>query len=211
MKKTTSLFALLILFGAFSTMAQENKEEVKNTPEKKWDASQNPTVQAITSQFQLKEMPKPLTDEKIFPALGEYQSNHPEAGNVKIVMDPQVKGIVWVEGLPQGRIKAYLRKSPATYKIPAQQNEEGKEVAEGTLVYNQDTKELHVCIGKKYNAEDPESAFIVEDEPMDESMAKNEKTKSKTQKKEEPKPWILMANKVEKTETDVTTTPTAMN
>lgn len=55
---------------------------------------------------------------------------------------------MWIEGLPQGRVKAMLRKSPATYKIPAQKTEEGKEVAEGTLMFDKETNTLSICIGK---------------------------------------------------------------
>ncbi len=35
-----------------------------------------------------------------------------------------------------------LRKSPATYKIPAQKTEDGKDVAEGTMIFDKDANKL---------------------------------------------------------------------
>ena len=57
-----------------------------------------------------------------------------------------------------------LRKSPATYKIPAQKTEEGKEVAEGTLMFDKETNTLSIAIGKDYNLENPSMAFVTTQE-----------------------------------------------
>src|SRR5688572_12811758 len=114
MKKTAFIAGALLFFAVMGSNAQEQP----------WQAKKNPTVEAINSQYKLVEMPKPLTIEQIYPVLGQYQvtntSDNTAVGTVKIVLDEQTKGIVWIEGLPQGRIMAHLRRSPATYKIPAQ-------------------------------------------------------------------------------------------
>jgi hypothetical protein len=84
--------------------------------------------------YKMQPMPEALTTEKIFPVLGKYQLTDKEgtASTVTVSLDPENKGLVWVEGLPQGKIKATLRKSPATYKIPVQplEGEVAPEVAE---------------------------------------------------------------------------------
>ena len=76
-------------------------------------------------------------------------------------MDEQNKGLVWIDGTPLGRIKGYLRQSPSTYKIPVQKTEDGKDVAEGTLIFDKSSGTLNIVIGKTYNAEDPSSAFMI--------------------------------------------------
>ena len=110
--------------------------------------------------------------------LGVYEtSTNPEAGKLLITADETNKGIIWVEGLPQGRIKALLTRSPATYKIPAQQNAEGKTVAEGTLIYD---KEQNILMAPAVT----EEAVV------------NKKSKTKTKKPAAPKPWVYTGNKV---------------
>ena len=141
--------------------------------------------------YKMQPMPEALTIEKIFPVLGNYQLTDKEgtASTVSVTLDPSNKGIVWIEGLPQGKIKATLRKSPATYKIPVQPLGEeamateaapeveakdaktsksaktakaapkAKELPEGVLIYDKDANVLNVCIGCKYNNEDPAVAF----------------------------------------------------
>lgn len=194
MKKTAFIAGAILLFAHITADAQDTK----------WDPKKNPTVDSITSQYKLLEMPKPTTVEQIFPVLGQYHvtnnNDKTEVGIVKVVLDEQNKGIVWVEGLPYGRIQAQLRRSPSTYKIPAQKTVEGKDVAEGTLVYDKDTKMLNICIGKAYNMQNPDMAFVIE-EPQ--QPAEAPKTTAKTSKKTAvapaPKPIIFSGLKEEQT------------
>src|SRR5678815_5921834 len=74
---------------------------------------------------------------------------------VTVTLDDQNKGYAWVDGLPQGKVKAVLRQSPATYKIPAQKTESGTDVPEGTLIYDKDTKTISIMLGREYNDQDP--------------------------------------------------------
>ena len=165
------------------------------TAQQTWDASKNPTVEAITSKYTDKYIstrPAPTTND-VFPVLGQYESTNPEATSVTITLDAQNKGIVWVEGLPQGKIKAMLRKSPAIYKIPAQKTESGKEVAEGTLIFDKENNSLNIVIGKEFNTVDPAQAFATE-EVTEEVSAKTSKTKTK--KAAKPKTWLYTGSKL---------------
>lgn len=191
-------FVLLLL--SVTVNAQEPTTESKT-----WDPKKNPTVDSISSPYASKLIParQPLTTDQIFPVLGQYESSvNTDAPSVVITLDEQNKGVVWIDGLPQGRIKAMLRKSPATYKIPAQKNAEGKEVAEGTLLFDKDANTLHIVIGRPFNAGDPSVAFTpVMDEPVAEVKVKGSKTKLK---KAEPKAWVYTGTKIEKTTASTT-------
>lgn len=79
--------------------------------------------------------------------------------SVTITLDSVNKGIVWVEGLPEGKFKAYLKKSPTTYRILAQKTNLGKQIPEGTLYYDVETNALNIAIGGGYNEEDPIGVF----------------------------------------------------
>lgn len=195
MKKTFLIASAIALFStlAITTTAQETPVK-ETTRQENWDAKKNPTVDSIMSQYKDKYVAaKPAqTIADIFPALGEYESaTNAETSKLSITIDPNNKGLVWIEGLPQGRVKAFLRKSPATYKIPAQKTEQGKEVAEGTLMFDKETNTLSICIGKEYNTTDPSAAFMMaEEEPV--TTSKNSKAKKTTV----TKPWIYTGTKI---------------
>lgn len=188
MKKTIGIvggFALSIL--TLSASAQQT-----------WEAQKNPTVDSIAAKYKDKLVTAPAAPalENIFPVIGRYESaTNPETPVVTVSLDAQNKGLVWVEGLPQGKIKGLLTRSPATYKIPAQKNEEGKEVAEGTLIYDKELNTLSICIGKTYNAANPAAVFS---EPAaDEKTVTAAKT-TKPKKTVTPKAWVYTGTKVEK-------------
>lgn len=161
-----------------------------------WDAKKNPTVDSISALYRDKIVaaPVPPTREDVFPVIGKYESaSHADAAQISITIDETNKGIAWIDGLPQGRVKAMLRKSPATYKIPAQKTAEGNEVAEGTLIFDKTTNTLSICLGKEYNAADPAAAFSPAEEPAA-SMVKQVKSK----KPATPKTWIYTGTKLSK-------------
>jgi hypothetical protein len=203
MKKTLIGVAAFCL-AVISTNAQTPQTtEPATTPattpvQQTWDPKKNPTVAAITSKYEGKYLTtRPATTEAdIFPVVGKYESStNADAAAVSIVLDAENKGIVWIDGLPQGRVKAMLRKSPAVYKIPAQKTEDGKEVAEGTLIFDKETNALSINIGKPFNAEDPASVFAAPvEEPAPAATTKSKSKKTKTVK--ETKPWIYTGTKV---------------
>jgi hypothetical protein len=165
-----------------------------------WDYKKNPAVTAITSKYEGKYLTaRPAsTEADIFPVIGKYESSvNADAPSVSVALDAENKGMVWIDGLPQGRVKAMLRKSPATYKIPAQKTEDGKEVAEGTLIFDKETNTLSINIGKPFNAEDPAVAFAAPvEEPAPAVTAKSKSKSKKTKTVQQPKPWIYTGTKV---------------
>ncbi len=173
-----------------------------------WDYKKNPTVDSISAKYRDKVVTNPaaMTMDQVFPVIGKYQSTtNTEAPVITISLDDQNKGIAWIDGLPLGRVKAMLRKSPATYKIPVQKTEEGKDVREGTLVFDKDLNRLQIILGKEYNEADPLSVFntIVSTTPAPEKDAvivkkKTGKTKIKVQPVE--KPWLYTATKIQSVE-----------
>lgn len=176
-------------------------------------------------KYKMLPMPEPLTTEKIFPVLGHYNvtakttstaaapakdesasattetSSSGASSEVTIALDDNNKGIVWVEGLPQGKIKAYLRKSPSTYMIPTQKTVENKDLSEGVMIYDKDANTLDVCIGCKYNNEDPASAFtapqpVAEEQPVAKTTTKHKKGTAKAKAKVKPvKTWMYSGSK----------------
>jgi hypothetical protein len=168
-----------------------------------WDPKKNPTVDSIRSKYEGKlvvSKPAPTIDQ-VFPVIGQYESSvNMDAKSVSVAIDETNKGIVWITGLPQGKIKAMLKRSPATYRIPAQTAEDGEQIPEGTAIYDQETNTLSICIGKKFNEADPASVFLPTP-PVEEAATVVVKTNSKTKpvvKEEQPKHWMYTGNKIEK-------------
>ena len=176
----------------------------------------NPTVDSILSKYTLVPMPSPVTTEQIFPVIGQYQSSTNADQKLTITLDDQNKGFAWIDGMPQGRVKAVLKKSPATYKIPAQKTAEGNDVPEGTLIYDKDSKVITVMVGRPFNDQDPASVFAVTtttDQSMTtdqttatkaqgnkeskKTVTKSKGSKTKVKKVEEPAPWVFTGTKVE--------------
>lgn len=207
MKKTIVIMAgvAFCLFSA-SVSAQQT-----------WDAKKNPTVDSINAKYadKLITTQRPaVTIDQVFPVIGQYQSSvNIDVASVTVNPDEQSKGIIWVTGLPQGKLKAMLKKSPATYRIPTQTSEDGKVIPEGTLIYDKETNTLQISIGKPFNEADPASVFLpqtVEVVDAETAKVKSDKIKSETvkiksdkikikpNKEAEPKLWMYTGTKVEK-------------
>lgn len=210
MKNTIFLFLAAFLFTA-SVQAQT-------------------TVDSIAAKYKLIPMPEPLTVEKTFPVLGVYQLNGTDASvtttstattnagvtttaaasnNVTVTLDSVNKGIIWVEGLPQGKFKAYLKKSPATYRVLSQKTITGKQIPEGTLMFDPETKTLSIALGKDYDDVDPAAIFALNPAltttvPTDATTATDNTVKIKVKtptSKTKTKVSYFTANKVEQTTT----------
>lgn len=206
--KKTAFFAGIF----FTILSVANAQDATTKP-----AVSNPTVDSIAAKYKLQPMPEAMTPEQVFPVLGEYQPSAapvtetatattttteaaPAVSNVKIILDEQNKGIVWIEGLPQGKVKAFLRKSPSTYKIPAQKTEDGKDVKEGTMIFDKDTKTLSLIIGKAYNDQDPAASFApAVEEPVAAVPVKKGKKAKTVKKVVVEKPWVFTGTKIEHT------------
>jgi hypothetical protein len=119
------------------------------------------TADSIHAKYQMKPMPEAMTIEKTFPVLGTYQLTNPTgtAQNVTVTLDSSSKGIIWVSGLPEGTVKAYLKKPNGIYRILSQKSETGTQIPEGTLFFDQSTNTLNIALGKAYDDADPTAIF----------------------------------------------------
>jgi hypothetical protein len=162
---TTTFTQVHVSAHAAYAMADTTKPGDTTKPEAAAAMQTDATTEAttgglVTLDSNLPEHLKGVTSttvrpEHYLPVLGSYQSSDAAQNSVSITVDEQNVGIVWIDGLAQGRIKALLKKSPATYKIPAQTTAEGKSVGEGVLYYDPATKEVAIALGSKFNDEDP--------------------------------------------------------
>jgi hypothetical protein len=181
MKKTIILTSVVFLLFSASIMAQSDPvtPEKPAAPPATTDKWNNPDV----SKYQLLPMPEPLTTEKMFPAIGKYQLTDKDGNAITVTtkLDEDNKGILWVSGLPEGTIKALLKQSPAGYKIPVQKTEEGKDIAEGVLIYDKGSNTMNICLGCVYNTDDPTIAFSAE-EPVAVQEAPKKGSKKSTAK-----------------------------
>ncbi len=128
---------------------------------------------------------------------------------ITITLDSANKGMVWVEGLPQGKIKAHLKKSPSTYRILAQKTESGKQVPEGTLLLDPATGMLNIALGKDFDDADPAAIFAMNTAaaPTDVNTDNTVKVKVKTPtSKSKTKVTFYTATKMQ---TDPATEPSA--
>jgi hypothetical protein len=154
MKNNTFLAVALLVASAAGAQTTGSDTTTKSTTV--------PAAAAVATEVVIPEQLKGLTTETLrpehsFPALGSYKASGTSTGDITITLDETNKGIVWVDGLPQGKFKALMKKSPATYKVPAQKAESGKAVAEGTLFFNPESKEITIVLGRPFDDADPMS------------------------------------------------------
>ena len=197
MKKTAYFVALAMFLGSFTLHAQTDTSATSN------HYTYVTAKQDLTAKFL--PMPEPLTMEKIFPVTGNFQltqTNIEGATEINIMLDSANKGLVWIEGLPMGKIKAQLRLSPATYKIFAQKTEDGKSIEEGTLVYDTTSNVLNICLGCDYDEAEPAKPFTIATETEDSEAT--DKKATKKAKSNKVKVWNYTGAKVIVEEAPVT-------
>ncbi|HYH13906.1 MAG TPA: hypothetical protein VD794_01715 [Flavisolibacter sp.] len=120
-----------------------------------------PATSAPVSNATQTDSAAPATSTTTTPATTTDVTATAVTPSVTITLDSVNKGVVWIEGLPEGKFKAYLKKSPTTYRILAQKTNLGKQIPEGTLHYDVETNALHIALGKPYNEEDPTGIFAI--------------------------------------------------
>ncbi|HEY1112258.1 MAG TPA: hypothetical protein VGE66_01810 [Chitinophagaceae bacterium] len=161
--KNTFFLAIAALFLSATASAQTTDSTKVKYPTNPSAPIPTTTAWAKTDDFlpaHLKGATSATIEPKHFlPVLGSFQPSGTSTETLTVTVDEQNVGIVWIDGLPQGRVKAILKKSPATYKIPAQKTAEGKSVSEGTLIYDKDANTLSVAIGTAFNDADPAAPF----------------------------------------------------
>jgi hypothetical protein len=144
------------------------------------------TVDSIHAKYQMQPMPEALTIEKTFPVIGTYQLNAADSSSaqqVTIALDSSNKGVIWISGLPEGTMKAYLKKAPGTYRIVSQKSESGKQIPEGTLFFDPSTNTLNVALGKAYDEADPTAIFANANATADNMDVADNATQVKTKTK----------------------------
>lgn len=200
MKKTTLIASAVALLFTATSYAQTEPVPTP-APEQMPVADTTPVTTTgdkynnwTTETYKMQPMPEALTTEKIFPAIGNYELKAADGTSrtVSVRLDETNKGVVWIDGLESGPIKAALRQSPATYKIPAQklgEEKDSKSVAEGVMIYDKEANLLSICLGCTYNAADPAIAFIpdaqtdaTEDAATSKATAKSKKATAKAEK-----------------------------
>ena len=200
MKRAMLLAAATLLFCLPEMSAQTQPDTTQpKKPDtinlKVPDTMINPTVSDITTKYQRKEMPAPMTVEKVFPVLGTYVSDA-QAEPVQIRLDETSRSWIVVTGLPQGTVKAMLMRSPAVYKIPKQKTDTGTEIPEGTLIYTPDVNALHICIGKPFEFSNPGSVF--QPASPEKTTTPEKPIKERTDKKDKkPEAWTYTGMKQE--------------
>lgn len=124
-------------------------------------ANAQSTVDSIEAKYKLQPMPEALNTEKTFPVLGNYQlsSTNGTAQTVTVTSDTTNKGVIWISGLPEGTMKAYLKTAPGTYRIVSQKSQSGTKIPEGTLIFDPSTNTLNIALGKAFDAANPSSVF----------------------------------------------------
>jgi len=173
-------------------------------------ANAQSTTDSIAAKYSLLPMPQPLTIEKTFPVIGTYELNaNGTIRNVSINLDANNKGIIWVEGLESGKFKAYLKQSPATYRIISQKTDAGKQLPEGTLIFDPATSALNIAIGKAFDAANPSSVFLMNGSGDPATAGVSEvKVKTKTSSsKSKTKVQIYSAVKVDPANTAAVSAP----
>jgi hypothetical protein len=196
--KKTFLAGIASFLLTLAVTAQQPTPPTQPTQEQKKYG--NPTVDSILSKYTLVPMPGQMTTEQIFPVIGQYQSSTNADQKITVTLDDQNKGFVWIDGLPEGKIKGVMKKAPATYKIPAQKTAEGNEVREGTLIYDKDSKVITLMLGRPFNDQDPASVFAsTTEEPAATEMpvTKTKTHKTKTKVKKVTPPFVFTGTKVE--------------
>ena len=130
------------------------------------DASAQATMMDTTSAAS--NFPKPNSGRHYIPVIGSYKSTDQAASiqQVTVTVDEQNPGKVWVEGLMPARFYAVLKAVPGTYKIPAQKADD-KNIPEGTMMYDDNSKQLTACVGCGYNDATP----MVGSEPTTDATA----------------------------------------
>ncbi len=148
-------------------------------------------------------MPVELTENDVFPILGNYEviNEKGESSNISISNDVENKGVIWIRGLVEGKFYAYLKESPATYKIfpqklssdesldsmTASKKSSGKSIEEGTIIFDKELNKIYLNIGNKYNEKDPSLVFNKLKNDTTEEVAGEEIRNSKTNKNKKGK------------------------
>jgi hypothetical protein len=168
--------------GTLSTDAATQTQSTSTTTQSQQGTSSTATANGGTST---QTFPKPNFGRYFIPVLGTYNSSEnagtsttEETGKtVTVTPDESNPGKVWIEGLTTSKFYALLKTAPGTYKIPAQKQED-KSIQEGTVVYDDASREIKICVGCGY-----QDGTIAETAPASENTSTKAKSKTKSKTK----------------------------
>ncbi len=127
--------------------------------------------------------PKPNFGRYYIPVLGSYTATSADSKSISITADESNPGKVWIDGLTGTKFYALLKAVPGTYKVPAQKQDKSS-IAEGTIVYDENSKQINVCLGCGYNEQSPAVADASTTAKTEEvSKSKNKKVQHATKPK----------------------------
>jgi hypothetical protein len=172
MKSLKLVLASIAIFASVTAFSQTDTTARDTTLPKKDTAAQfnsgNQNMQS-TDAAGASQLTTPAASQSLFPApnsgryyiavLGYYK-NAENAKAVTITADETNPGKVWVEGLAPEKFYAILKAVPGTYKIPAQKQSD-KSIAEGTIMYDDASKVINICLGCGYKDQSPSDALTV--------------------------------------------------
>ena len=150
-----SLKLMLVLFGSglisFAGYSQEIPVKISEANE----FIQSGKSQVMDDHLKI-NIPKANAGRHYIPVIGSYQNSveNAELKNISITVDEQNPGKIWIDGLTADKIYAVLKFYPGVYKIPAQVAT-NKNLPEGTLLYDNNNKQINILLGSGYNDATP--------------------------------------------------------
>jgi hypothetical protein len=172
MKSLKLVLASIAIFASVTAFSQTDTtgRDTTSTPKKDTAVqnfnSGNPTqnmqstdaagTSQLTAPVSQSLFPAPNAGRYYIAVLGSYKNAENTA--VTITADETNPGKVWVEGLAPAKFYALLKAVPGTYKIPAQKQSD-KSIAEGTIMYDDASKMINICLGCGYKDQSPSDAL----------------------------------------------------
>lgn len=167
--------------SATNNAGQSSTSSTMNQPQAGSNQSQATTTGKQT-------FPKPNFGRYYIPVLGSYQSQpaststSDQGKTVTVSADETNAGKIWIEGLTPVKFYALLKTSPGTYKIPAQKQDE-KSIQEGTVSYDDASKQINICLGCGFQADQMSDMSAANETAIPEASAKSKNSKTKAKAK----------------------------
>ncbi|MBC8033875.1 MAG: hypothetical protein H7Y03_06995 [Chitinophagaceae bacterium] len=174
----------LIAAGIVLSASSYSQTTDSTTTEAQASSDSTTTIQPATTTTTTtpsQPMVTPNSGAHYIAVLGNYTSSPATSKtekNVTITGDEKNPGKIWIEGLTSSKIYALRKQVAGTYKIPAQKADD-KSISEGTVVYDEDSKQVNICVGCKYKDESPSDVFS----SMESSASSTGTSKSASTKK----------------------------
>lgn len=177
---SASLQSTTTTSDAAQSSSTSSSASTMNQPQTASDQSQTATGKQT--------FPKPNFGRYYIPVLGSYQSQaaststSDQGKTVTVSADETNAGKIWIEGLTPVKFYALLKTAPGTYKIPAQKQEE-KSIQEGTVSYDDASKQINICLGCGFQADQMSDISATNENAASETSAKTKNAKAKTKVK----------------------------